>query len=797
MKVSLNWLKKYIDFDFSPTQLAEKLTLAGLEVESAYTTSQEIKNIVVGEITKVEKHPNADKLLVCKVNLGKKEVSVICGAENVRKSQRVPVAVRGSVLPNGKVIKKVNIRGITSEGMICSERELGISDNHDGIMVLPKSEYKIGEEFKKESSVDSIFNIDVTPNRPDCLSHLGVAREIGVIADTKLYKPDIKINESKKSAYRSIKINIHAPEACPRYSARIIRDVIIKDSPQWLKDHLISVGIRSINNVVDITNFVLMETGHPLHAFDYDRIEGPEINVRKASSLEKFVTLDNVERPLNNDDLLICDGKKSIALAGIMGGYNSEISDNTKNILIESAYFDPLTIRKTSKRLALFTESSQRFERGADPNNTIYALDRTAQLLQKYAQGTVEKDIVDVYPQEITCKKIKLRFSRIHQIIGQDISENNIIKILKGLELTVTEHKQDYLVVEIPTFRPDLEKECDLIEEIIRHYGYNNIVSNMYSNIYLDHQKDAYNDGIKALKDFFVGQGFFEIISNTLVSEKHIEILNKNFAVQIENPLSPETAFLRNSCIPSLLDTIQWNINRSINDLRLFEIGRKFFNRRQSLPDEKTDIVCVITGFKKRVPLWNKNDKNKNVNFYHLKGLLEALFDSFHIYNYVIKPQKVPFFENECCFGIYLNKKNTGYMGKISTEIQEQWEIRQDIYIFEVDLEDFIYNSNKELIYSEITKFPLINRDLSIIINEDILSGDLIDYIKKTGGKYLNQVEIFDIYRGKGIPDGKKSISFNLKFLSTEKTLTEDEINPVFNKLIKSLEQKFSASLRT
>jgi len=796
MIVSLNWLKKYIDCDFSPAQLAENLTLAGLEVENTYITSQEIKNIVVGEVTKVEKHPNADKLLVCKVNLGKNEVSVICGAENVRESQRVPVAVKGSVLPNGNVIKKVNIRGITSEGMICSERELGISDNHDEIMVLPKSEYKVGEEFKKESSADIIFNIDVTPNRPDCLSHLGIAREIGVIADTKLHKPDTIVNESKKSADNFIKINIHDPEACPRYSARIIRDIVIKDSPQWLKDHLLSVGIRSINNVVDITNFVLIETGHPLHAFDYDLIEGPEINVRKASPQEKFITLDNVERSLQDNDLLICDSKKSIALAGIMGGYNSEISDNTTNILIESAYFDPLTIRKTSKRLALFTESSQRFERGADPNNTIYALDRAAQLLQKYAQGTVEKGVVDVYPQEITCKKIKLRFSRIHQIIGQEIPKNNIIKILKGLELSVTEQKQDYIVVEIPTFRPDLEKECDLIEEIVRHYGYNNIISNMYSNIYLDYQKDVYSDSIKALKDFFVGQGFFETISNTLVSEKHIEVLNKNNVVQIENPLSPETTFLRNSCIPSLLDTIQWNINRSINDLRLFEIGRKFFNRQQSLPDEKTDIVGAITGYKKRIPLWNK-DKNKNVNFYHLKGFIEALFDYFHIYNYIIKPYKTSFFENECSFGIYLNKKITGYMGKISSNIQERWELEQDIYIFEIDLEDFIYNSKKELIYSKITKFPLINRDLSIIINEDILSGDLTEYIKRTGGKYLNQVEIFDIYQGKGIPEGKKSITFNLKFLSTKKTLTEDEINPMFNTIIRSLEQKFSASLRT
>jgi len=796
MKVSLNWLKKYIDFEYSPSQLAENLTLAGLEVENTYTSSHDIKNIIVGEITQVDNHPNADKLLVCKVNIGKDKVSVICGAKNVKEKQRVPVAVKGSVLANGTVIKNTKIRGVVSEGMICSERELGVSDNHDGIMVLPKSEYEIGEEFKKDSCTDIIYNIDVTPNRPDCLSHLGVAREIGVISNTKLHRPEPILKESKNSVHSSIKIHIHDPKACPRYSARVVRDVVIKDSPQWIKDHLRSVDIRSINNVVDITNFVLMETGHPLHAFDYDLIEGQEINVRKASQSEKFVTLDNIERSLTDNDLLICDGNKSVALAGIMGGYNSEISNNTKNILIESAYFDPLTIRKTSKRLALFTESSQRFERGADPNNTIYALNRAAQLLQKYAQGTVEKDIVDVYPQEIKCREIKLRFSRIHQIIGQEIPKNNIIKILKGLELTVIEKTKDYMVLKIPTFRPDLQRESDLIEEIVRHYGYNNIVSNMYSSIYLNYQKDVYNDSIKSVKDFFVGQGFFEVISNTLVSDKHIEALNNNNVVQIENPLSPETAYLRNSCIPSLLDTIQWNSNRSINDLRLFEIGRKFFNRQHSLPDEKTDIVCAITGVKKRVPLWN-DEKNKNVNFFQLKGFLEALFNYFHIDNYAIKRCKTPFFENECSFGIYMTKKISGYMGKISPRIQEQWELKQDIYIYEIDLEDFISNSNKDLMYSKIAKFPLINRDLSVIIDENILSGDLTEYIKKTGGKYLNQVDIFDVYRGKGIPDGKKSITLNLKFLSKDKTLTENEINPIFKKIIKSLEQKFSASLRS
>ncbi|MFO7890183.1 MAG: phenylalanine--tRNA ligase subunit beta [bacterium] len=796
MKVSLNWLKTYIDYDCSPAQLAEKLTMAGLEVENITSGGTVFKNIIVGDIAKVKNHPNADKLKICTVDIGNKKVSVICGAKNVRDTQRVPVAVTGSILADGTEIKHVKLRGVTSEGMICSERELGISDNHEGIMVLPKSEYRVGEEFIKNSYHDTIFDIDVTPNRPDCLSHIGVAREIGVIVNNKLKKPTVSLKESKNSALKSIKIHIHDITACPRYSARVIRNVVIKDSPQWLKNYLKSVGIRSINNVVDITNYVLMETGHPLHAFDYDLIENSEIHVRKASPQEKFTTLDDVERSLDENDLLICDGEKGVALAGVMGGYNSEISRETKNILLESAYFDPYTIRKTSKKFALFTESSQRFERGADPNNTIYAVDRASQLLQELAHGSVEKDVVDIYPQKIECVEIKLRFSRINQLIGQEIPKDIILRILKGLELTIIEQKEKHIKLQIPTFRPDLNRECDLIEEIARHYGYNNIKSNMYSNIALSYTKDEYYDDIETVRDYFVGQGFFEIISHTLVPKKHIEIFDNQNVVQLENPLSPETTFLRNSSIPSMLDTIQWNINRSQNNLRFFEIGRKFISQKKTLPIEKTDIICALTGFKKRIPLWN-NEENNNVDFYQLKGTIESFFDYFHIQDYSFTVHKIPFFATNYSYAIEINQKISGHMGKISSEIQKKWDFKQAVYLFELDFKNFRQCIDKQLMYSPIPKFPPIIRDLSVIIDKKILSEDIQQYIVNKGGKYLKQAEIFDIYRGEGIPNGKKSITFNLKFLSEKRTLTENEIDPIFDELVRALKNKFSASLRT
>lgn len=795
MKVSLNWLKTYIDYNFSPDQLAEKLTMAGLEVANIATGGTTLKNIIVGDVTMVKNHPNADQLKICTVDIGNKEVSVICGAKNVKEAQRVPVAVTGSVIADGTTIKQVKLRGVLSEGMICSERELGISDNHDGIMVLAKSDYGVGEEFIKKIYKDTIFDIDVTPNRPDCLSHIGVAREIAVITKGKLQKPEISLQESEKSAFDSIKIHIHDTSACPRYSARVIRDVVIKESPQWLKNHLKSVGIRSINNVVDITNYILMETGHPLHAFDYDLIKGAEINVRKARSQEKFTTLDDIERSLNTNDLLICDGEKGVALAGVMGGFNSEISSKTKNILLESAYFDPFTIRRTSKKFGLFTEASQRFERGADPNNTIYAVNRASQLLQQLTQGKIEKHIVDVYPRKIKPEIIELRYARITQLIGQEIPQDIVLRILKGLEFKIIEQNKNFIKLQIPTFRPDIKRECDLIEEVARHYGYNTIKSNMYSNIALSYSDNNYYDNIERVRDYFVGQGFVETISHTLVPEKHIDILNKNEAVQLKNPLSPETLFLRNSCIPSMLDTIQWNINRSQNNLRLFEIGRSFFPQAKSLPIEKNNIIGALTGSKKRIPLWN-DEKKGDVGFYQLKGIMESLFDYFHINNYSLKIDKTPFFASDYSYAIQTEKKKLGYMGQISSEIQKKWDLKQAVYVLEIDFDDFLYDINKNVMYSPVPKFPPIIRDLSVIVDENILSESMKQYIANKGGKYLKQVEIIDLYCGRGIPDSKKSITFNFKFLSEKRTLTENEIDPIFKVLVNELRNKFSAELR-
>ena len=562
MKVSIDWLKQYVPFDLSVEELADRLTMVGLEVEEIHRNSPVFEGIVVGRIIRVENHPNADKLHLCTVDVGDAHLPIVCGAPNVAENQMVPVARVGAVLPGDKRIRKAKLRGVLSEGMICSEDELGISDNHDGILVLDEKAYRVGQPFGGESKMGSAtLEVNITPNRPDCLSHIGVAREISVIVGENYTMPDDSVVEGDEATEALISVEIKDVEACPRYTARVVQDVQIGSSPAWLRERLESVDIRSINNVVDITNYVLMETGQPLHAFDYDLVQGRKIIVRKARDGESFTTLDDVERKLNGDDLLICDGERGVALAGVMGGQNSEVSDRTKTVLLESAYFHPVSIRKTAKRHGLSTEASHRFERGCDPNNTIYAVNRAAKLLHEIAGGSVAKGIVDAYPQTITPWEVALRPSRVASVLGEGVPRKTMIAILEGLDLKTS--GEEPIHVSIPTFRPDLTREIDLIEEIVRHYGFDCIQPRLTSTISLTPSSDSGQDAHETFKDLLVGMGFMEIYTNTLVSQKHASLISGLEPIPLQNPVSPETAFLRTSLIPSLLDAVQWNIHRS------------------------------------------------------------------------------------------------------------------------------------------------------------------------------------------------------------------------------------------
>ena len=552
MKISFNWLKTYVSCDLSAEELAQRLTLAGLEVEEMERLGSDVSGVVAAKILRVEKHPNADKLKVCQVDDGETLHHVVCGAPNVAEGQVVPLARLGAKLVGGMEIKPVTLRGIESKGMLCSERELGLSDAHQGLLVLDPETHALGSAFPLTAEAsDTVFEIAVTPNRPDCLSHIGVAREVAALLNVTLQKPASQPKEAGPAASELVRIDIQDPEACPRYTARVIQDVTIGESPQWLKTRLEAVGIRSINNVVDITNFVLMETGHPLHAFDYDQVKGKVVIVRTAQAGEIFTTLDEQERKLEAGDLLICDGERPVALAGIMGGLNSEISGTTRDILLESAYFDPMTIRRTAKRLGMSTDASQRFERGADPMGTVYAADRAAGLIAELAGGIVVQGLVDAMPKPVAPKTLTLRPDRVNHVLGSDFESGLIKEILQRLGLTV--EGEDPLTVTVPTFRPDLNREIDLIEEVVRLHGFHHIAPRTVMSLPLTDNRNPAVDFVEALRDHLAGQGFLECVHSSMVPQVHAQGEPGVTPVAIQNPLSPETAVLRTRLLPSLL----------------------------------------------------------------------------------------------------------------------------------------------------------------------------------------------------------------------------------------------------
>ena len=690
---------------------------------------------------------------------------------------------------------KAGLKVIESFGMICSERELGISDRHDGILVLDEKDFTIGQPFiSKQDNSDIVFDINVTPNRPDCLSMIGIAREVGILAEKKLKKPDSSVPETTKPTEKMISVDIIDPDACPRYSARVVTNVTIKESPHWLQNKLQSVGIRSINNVVDITNFVLMESGHPLHAFDYDLIMDQRIIVRKAKPNESFRTLDGHEHLLKTDDLLICDGQRGVALAGVMGGLNSEVTEKTKNILLESAYFDPRTIRSTARRLDMSSEASQRFERGADPNNTIFAVNRAAKLMAELANGEVTKGIVDAYPKMIPPKKISLRLSRVSQVLGKEIPQKDVVSILSGLDLDVQQNHP--IRVTVPTFRPDLTHEIDLIEEIVRHYGFDKIEPNLNSVITLSSQTDERQQVVENIRDTFVGLGFIETLNTNLVPKEYISLFTPEpEGMVLKNPLSQETSCLRTSLIPTLLDSIRWNVNRSAENLRLFEIGKIFIPNDKHLPDEIMMIAGALTGSFRHQHFWG--EALKPVNFFHLKGVIESFLMKHHIEGYQFISSKHIAFDPEITLAISLNNRVLGTMGQVRKSILEKWDIKNDVFSFEISVPDLYDVILKKKTFYRIPRFPAIKRDLAIVVDASVPIASMENLIRKKGGKLLSFIELFDLYKGKQIESGKKSAAFSLTFLDPNRTLEEEDVEPVISSIIKALKESFSATLRS
>lgn len=798
MKVDLNWLQDYVEIDQPLEEIRDLLTEAGLECQIVESGPSVAKGVIVGEVLSVENHPDADKLSVCTVNTGaEKPLQIVCGAPNVATGQKVPVATVGTPLTPEFTIKKAKLRGVSSHGMICAEDELGLSDDHSGIMVLEDS-CEIGQSLNEYLPKTVILDIDLTANRPDCMSHIGVAREVAALTGKPLKIPEVTLKETGPDIYSLTQVDVSAGDGCPRYTARVIRNVKIGPSPDWLKARIEAVGLRSVNNVVDASNYVLHETGHPLHTFDFDKLSDHRIVVRYAEEGETFETLDHKERILSGDVLLICDGQKPVAMAGIMGGLHSEISDKTVNVLIESAYFDPPTIRKGSKQQLISTDSSKRFERGTDPDaNLIYAQDRLAAMIIDLAGGELARGMIDVYPQKIEPLPITMRFDKLKKITALDIPRETCRYIFESLEIRVQSMNDSSITVLAPTFRPDLEREIDLIEEILRIYGLNQVKANSRLQFSMPDTVDELNPFFNRIRDMFVGFGFHEAISNSLVSE---EMAKAGFwgyePVSLLNPLSVDMNHLRTDMIQPLLHNLQVNAARKRQHVRLFEIGRVM----EKDPDSETGtreyqnlgmIMCS--------DMWDLHwiESPAPADFFYGKGILSRFLQNLGITDIILKKTDFDSNQYQVLMDIYSGKTLIGKIGEYNPEFLSKSQLEYPVVILELKL-DILFERRKDVFkYSPVSPYPSMTRDISIVVDKNMESETLMKEIHLKGSKFLKDVVVYDQYMDdEKLSPGKKALSYRLWFQSDEKTLEDQDIDRIMEKLFNILIRKYGAQLR-
>lgn len=798
MKISLNWLKEYIDLsDLSPQQISDALTLIGLEVESLVDQNEIYKNFVVGFVKDKVKHPNADKLSLCVVTDGNEDFQVICGAPNVDKGQKIVFAKIGAIVPKGNFkIGKAKIRGVESFGMICSEAELELSDNHEGIIVLNETT-EIGKNISDVLSLnDIILEIGITPNRPDALSHIGIARDLAAFYNKKLTFPKVLIDNSINNINEFASVEIVDSKNCPRYSAKIVTGIVVKDSPDWLKNKLKNVGLRPINNIVDVTNYLMYEYGQPLHAFDLDYLSGNKIIIKQAGDVSNFKTLDSKERKLSSDMLMICDGEKPVAIAGVMGGENSEITNSTKNILIESAYFNPSSIRKTAKKLGLSTDSSYRFERGCDPSNTAIIAEKAAQLISEISNGKIVDGIIDVYPEKINGKEIILRFNRLKEILGYEIPYNYVKNILLTLGFQFIEENDNNIKLLSPTFRPDIEREIDVIEEVSRIYGYDKIPAVEKISVTLSERKDD-SEFSDLIRNILIGIGLYEIICVPLVDEKTAE-QNGN-PVPLMNPLSTEMSHLRTSLTPGILQTILRNINSGVKSISVFEIGHIYNKKSESIKtfsdfEENEMLTIAISGLTNELSWY---EKESEYDFYDLKGIVETLLKKLSLDNIINHSYNEIENKNlDLAFSISSNETNIGMGGKVKNEILKKFDIEQNVFLFEINLKELKQIQQEEKKFKELLRYPKVKRDAAFIFEDEILFGEIQNFVRKLKTNFLKNVEIFDIFKSEQLGSNKKSLALRFEFFDETKTLTEEEVEKEFLLLINEIKKQFNAGLR-
>lgn len=792
MIVSYNWLKEYVDIPWPARQLGEKLSLAGLDVDRIENLGEKWNRIIVAEILRISQHPQIPSLLVCDVATGRETISLVCGASNIKEKDKVPLALPGTLLPNQKRIEKSVIHGVESSGMLCSEAELELGTDATGIMILDQKS-KAGESLTLALHLeDWVLELDLTPNRPDCLSLYGVAREISALSGQPLRKVTPRSTESKVKAVEYVQVELENSADCPRYAAKIIRHVKVKPSPSWLARKLYSVGQRPINNIVDLTNFVMLELGQPLHAFDYDLFSQKKVLVRRAKQGEEFVTLDRVKRKLSSDILLITDGKKPVALAGIMGGQESEVSQSTKNILLESAYFNPRVIRPGRKKLGLSTEASARFEKGADPNMVGEAAERAAALIAEAAEGEVLQGTADQYPQPILPRTIIVRPERVNQLLDTNLPTQEMVKILQGLQFSVKENET--LQVAVPTFRPDLTLEADLIEEIARIYGYQQIPVASQNRGVLEIKESREETLFRQIREKLTGWGFQEVVTNSLVDPKKLELFGDSCQpIALLNPITLDQSVLRTNLALSMLQVVLTNQNRQQYDLKLFEIG-KIYQPKDSTPQESFRLCLALCGNRY---LRNWDRKPEPVDFYDLKGAIQNLAEALGLAGLHLICVPEPSFSSSYSFKIEASAGTLGRMGLVREQILNGLDLKNEVYLAEIELDKVISLSGADRQFQSLPKYPPVDRDLAIMVDKNTPAWEIVEKIKTWAGGLAEEVGIFDVYQGQQVPPDKKSLAFYIRYRSAQKTLTEPEVNQVQEKIIKNLEKQFNAQLRS
>lgn len=778
MYVPFSWLKKFVNLDCSVNEFVDKMTMTGSKVESVKFLGEKISGIVVGKILEIKKHPNADKLVITKVDIGKEILQIITGATNIFENAIVPVAVHNSFLCDGTKIKKNKLRGEWSQGMLCSIEELGYTKNQypeapdNGIYIF-KDDVELGADVREILELtEDVIDFEITTNRPDCLSIFGIAREAAATFDKKLNYPlceDLSIKND-------LDIEVRNSDLCKRYMAQIIENVKIEPSPQWLRHRLISCGINPINNILDITNYVMLETGQPLHAFDATYISHDKIIVRTAEN-GMLKTLDGVQRNLTNDMLVIADPEKILAVAGVMGGESSKINAATKKIMIESANFDGYSVRQTSKKLNLRTDASMRYEKNLDPNLTEFAMKRVIYLIKKLNCGEILSPTFDFYPIRNNSRQIKLNPDKINGLLGTNISAQEMIDILEKIELRV---ENGFIIV--PTFRNDLENDADIAEEILRFYGYDKIPFTLPAskNIGGKSKKQMLYDKIK---NILVAHAAFEMKNFSFESPKAAEkcMLENANAVKILNPLGEEFLIMRTNTIDAALRCMSFNLNQKNNDLILFEIGKIFENRKNDLPTEKEFLTIIASG---------END------FFVLKGIIVSLFEQLKINNFDFKNGDKKFLHPFRQANIFINEETVGYLGEVHSQVSKNYDIKHRIYLATIDLEYICKSACDFVKFKPLPKFPAISRDIALLVNKNISSKSLCDTILKFSDNNLEDVKLFDVYEGKQIANNMKSLAYKLIFRACDRTLTENEINSVMQKIIDALKSEHDAILR-